>query len=530
MKLIALYFALVAIWWLIVFKLVQLGQMKTLLLFLTLFVWQCDPLAAQTNDAPDGTIIRAAAVSGIDSRRLSSDLNRDISALAGTRVDRAVLTALAGRIESEHPDLVVAVRSLAVDGGDARVVFLVAPVANTESATGAADENINARYVVESLAFEGVGEERLSDELRSDLHAVVGTRLSRLDAERLLKRLRSELPGYVVSRRMARGRERGRLQMTILVSPGESMRMLHYPVNRSKGLYHSDQGFSGFFAANVGSRDWRVTPLVAWSNADDLIEEYDGFGVRIGARRVGSERVGFALDLTRFYADWRPQTRDAAGISGDRLYRTRSTVAPAIRMALTPQWSVTGGVSVTQLAPEDEQETAGRASNAFVFGVGHNSEWTGASARHVVNAAFDIRRGTPSLQSDYDYTRLSGQVQYEARWRHDAVLTSFAAGRINGVTPLFERFTLGDSTTLRGWDKFALAPLGGDRTYHGSLEFRHYGLAAFLDGGSVWNNGGQPAARFSTGVGFHLEGFFATVAFPLNTSDVRTVFLTGVRF
>ncbi len=43
---------------------------------------------------------------------------------------------------------------------------------------------------------------------------------------------------------------------------------------------------------------------------------------------AGAERVGFALDLTRFYADWRPQTRDAAGISGDRLYRTRSTVAP----------------------------------------------------------------------------------------------------------------------------------------------------------------------------------------------------------
>ena len=42
---------------------------------------------------------------------------------------------------------------------------------------------------------------------------------------------------------------------------------------------------------------------------------------------------------------------------------------------------------------------------------------------------------------------------------------------MNGRAPLFERFTLGDSRTLRGWSKFDVAPVGGSRVAHGSLEY-----------------------------------------------------------
>lgn len=531
MKLIAVYFALVAIWWLIVFKLVHLGHMKTLLLLLTLLALQCDPLAAQAIDAPDGTIIRAATVSGLDAGRLSPELNRDIDALVGKPVDHVALTALAGRIESEHPDRLVAVRSVPIEGEAARVVFLVAPSPGTGASGAGAQDNVNTRYIVESLVFDGIEEERLSAELRSDLNAVIGTRLSPMQAERLLRRLRAELPGYVVSRRMARGSERGRLRMTLRVRPGEAMRWLHYEPNRSKALYHGDQGWSGLFETYVGSRDWRVAPLLAWSNADDLVEEYDGFGVRVAARRVGSERIGFGLELSRFYADWTPATTAAAANVPDvLLYETRSTVSPTVRFAFTPQWNISGGVGVTQLSAGDEGSTANTASNVYILGVGHASNWTSGSFRHVLTGAFDVRAGSPSLGSDFEFTRLVGRVAYSTRWRHDTLVTSFSAGRINGTSPLFERFTLGDSTTLRGWDKFAIAPLGGDRTYHGSIEFRHHGLATFLDGGSVWTSGEASDARFSTGVGFHNEGFFVTLAFPLNTADVRTVFMTGVRF
>ena len=63
------------------------------------------------------------------------------------------------------------------------------------------------------------------------------------------------------------------------------------------------------------------------------------------------------------------------------------------------------------------------------------------------------------------------------------------AGGISGDAPLFERFSLGDSRTLRGWDKYDIAPAGGDRMFHTSLEYRYRGLALFLDSGSVWDDG-----------------------------------------
>jgi outer membrane protein assembly factor BamA len=104
------------------------------------------------------------------------------------------------------------------------------------------------------------------------------------------------------------------------------------------------------------------------------------------------------------------------------------------------------------------------------------------------------------------------------------------AGGITGQAPLFERFTLGDSTTLRGWNKFELAPIGGNRVFHQSIEYRLHGAALFLDAGSVWDNGGTRQLRASTGFGFHTDHVFLTVAFPLNAPGAGATFLMGVRF
>ena len=71
-------------------------------------------------------------------------------------------------------------------------------------------------------------------------------------------------------------------------------------------------------------------------------------------------------------------------------------------------------------------------------------------------------------------------------------------GGITGDAPLFERFTLGDSTTLRGWNKFDIAPAGGDRVFHQSLEYRYHGFGVFLDSGSVWNRNAEMRFRLST--------------------------------
>jgi outer membrane protein assembly factor BamA len=103
-------------------------------------------------------------------------------------------------------------------------------------------------------------------------------------------------------------------------------------------------------------------------------------------------------------------------------------------------------------------------------------------------------------------------------------------GKITGAPPLFERFAVGDTTTLRGWDKFEITPAGGDRLAYSSIEYRYTGLALFLDFGSVWDETTERRARVSTGFGFHAGPAFFAVGFPLNTDDLRAVVTLGLRF
>ena len=102
------------------------------------------------------------------------------------------------------------------------------------------------------------------------------------------------------------------------------------------------------------------------------------------------------------------------------------------------------------------------------------------------------------------------------------------AGGITGHAPL-ERFTLGDSATLVGWDKYDIAPVGGDRVVYSSIEYRYTGLSLFLDVGSVWDANTERRVRVSAGFGFHAGPAYLVVGFPLNTDALRAVFTMGVR-
>jgi len=171
-------------------------------------------------------------------------------------------------------------------------------------------------------------------------------------------------------------------------------------------------------------------------------------------------------------------------------------------------------------------------ANAAIGSVRFKQQW-GESSRpaHSLSAAFTVRAGTTALESDFSYERYLGEASYFRRWgRRHGVLVSGRAGRIDGTAPLFERFSLGDSRTLRGWDKYDIAPAGGDRMFHSSLEYHRRSLMLFLDAGSVWDHGADQKARFSTGIGFTPGPLFFILGFPLNTDEFRAVFTMGVRF
>jgi len=308
--------------------------------------------------------------------------------------------------------------------------------------------------------------------------------------------------------------------------------ILRFEPLRSNLVYHSDQGWGGYWDFNIeANRTIRFIPTFALANSEDSVEEYSGAGLRFETRKLGTRRLGASLEWTWFDQDWRSPTLDALPLSPDipRAYDTRTTITPLLKFAFTPDVSIAAGVSISELEalpPAIESQMA----NAAVASVEFDRQWKqGSDSTHRAVASFGVRAGSRSLESDLAYTRYLGQGSYRFDFdRHHLQATGMAGG-ITGHAPLFERFALGDSLTLRGWDKYDISPAGGDRVAYSSLEYRYTGLALFVDIGSVWDANGERKVRVSTGFGFHGGPAFLVVGFPLNTDNLTAVLAMGLR-
>jgi outer membrane protein assembly factor BamA len=98
---------------------------------------------------------------------------------------------------------------------------------------------------------------------------------------------------------------------------------------------------------------------------------------------------------------------------------------------------------------------------------------------------------------------------------------------------LFERFVLGNTTTLRGYNKYDIAPLGGNRMAHGSLDYRHSWARVVYDVGTIYNRGQNAKVRHSIAGGFTsggLTAFSLLVAFPLHQGRMEPIFIVGMNF
>jgi Omp85 superfamily domain len=500
--------------------------MRTIALFITLLAVAPQAITDQKSLVAEGTIISSVQVTGFDVDRLSPGLRQDIRSLAGTPLTQQRLDELAARLEAERPRYVVAVRSVMDPDGRARVFLVMGQQDQPDR-----DDNINARYIVEDAHITGVSQDDLTQALRDDLRALVGKRLDSPEAEKLRERLERDLPDYDVSRRIQRGSEPGRIRLVYEARRKEAPHWLRFEPLRSNVVYHSDQGWGSYIDFSVGRGAIRFTPIFAIDNSDDLVEEYSGFGLRFETRKLGTRRLGASFEWTQFEQDWRSATLDVLALKPDipPPYEKRSTITPLLKFALTPQVSIAAGVSVSELEPLPPTIDS-QMANAFVASIGYNGRWHDSSdATHQVEAAVGVRAGSRELDSDLAYTRYLGQGSYRFDLGRHHVQVAGMAGGITGHPPLFERFTLGDSTTLRGWDKYDIAPAGGDRVAYSSIEYRYTGLALFLDIGSVWDANTKRDIRVSTGFGFHAGPAFFVVGFPLNTDDLRAVFTMGLR-
>lgn len=503
-------------------------RMKRLLLCGVLIVLAATPVSAQETDVPAGTAIASAQVSGLDLKRLSPGLQEEIGKLAGTGLDRERLRVIAARIEAEHPRYVAAVRATQDPAGDLRVVFVVARIRDE----GDREVNINERYIVEHVEVRGIDDRDLSEELRAEIQTLVGLRLDSDVAERVETHLREALPDHEVRRAITRGTQQGQIRVAFIVDKGEPLRWLHFERTNPEFVYHSDQGWGGYFELAMSSSNFRLSPIIAIDQGDDLVEEYSGFGVRFETRKLGTERLGASIEWSTFDQTWRDATLSAISLTRDipPLYETRSTVTPRVRFAVTRALHVGAGVSITELETLNGAG-ASQMANAALFSIEFGRRWPQAvNDRRTVMADLTVRAGTETLESDLVYTSIVGRGEFRQRWGRHRVLASAMLGSVSGTPPMFERFVLGDSETLRGWDKYDIAPLGTNRMVHATGEYHYRSLFLFLDAGSLWNDGADAQARFSAGGGQMFGPVFWTVGFPLNTDEVRAVFTMGIRF
>jgi outer membrane protein assembly factor BamA len=104
------------------------------------------------------------------------------------------------------------------------------------------------------------------------------------------------------------------------------------------------------------------------------------------------------------------------------------------------------------------------------------------------------------LGSDFVYTRheLTAEYNYEPSSK-SKVTASLLAGRATGNAPMFERFSLGNAIRLRGWNKYEIDPLGGNRVLYGSGSYTYRFVTGFYDIGAVWDAHQSSITRQSAG-------------------------------
>ncbi len=211
-------------------------------------------------------------------------------------------------------------------------------------------------------------------------------------------------------------------------------------------------------------------------------------------------------------------------------YDTREVFAPSISFLPIPDIKLTVGASFQTLAME-RPVLHDEAAHAFTFGAQYRRKaGSRPGVRHAIAADYLVREATAELESDFLYTRQFVSADYTLSTRHQDFIFRFQGGHTDGEPPLFDRFTIGNTATLRGWDKFDVAPLGGTRLLYGSLEYRYRPFQLFYDFGKVWDAGHVVEWKHSLGIGLAWKnGFFMSLGVPLKYHDITPVFMIGFR-
>jgi hypothetical protein len=393
-----------------------------------------------------------------------------------------------------------------------------------------AEDNINSRYTVESVEVGGDAQPKLPQSLRVRLEGLVGARFDPAQFDDLAREIREQLHLRSVKPHILKGSAPN----TVRVLLETERRSVEFDVSVPKFLYHSSQGWSAQAQANTTIARTNVIRFGVLSDGDELTERFAGFNAAYENLDVGSNRVHFAFLVQGLHEQWSSSTVRADGAAEGDLYRSRRNLQPEIILLISHSLAVTLGASFEQM----EMENPGmpmEAADAVIAGIQYTRafESTG-SAQEELAAAYSLRVASKSLAGDFGYSRHRATVGYTVKYGRNTITDEVLAGSISGKAPLFERFVLGTSSLLRGWDRYEIDPLGGNRVIHNSVDYSYRiepgSVQVFYDAGVLWNQGQSAPLRHSVGVGYRQSVFSLALAFPIRAGRVDPVFMVGMNY
>ena len=385
-------------------------------------------------------------------------------------------------------------------------------------------ENVNSRYTVERVEITGYNSQAISRTTRRKLDAMVGQKLNAADVERLASRIRQELHTSQVKVRIGKGSQPQQIAVALEIVNDRK------PVdfNVTKLGFQSKEGLTGSTGIHA-EFNGTVAEATSLNDADRLIERDRGFSAMVEREHIaGASPFGVRVSYGAMSPNWSGETIAAFGATP---YRSRQFVEPELLISLSKDFQISAGISLEQLNGVGNVVGSNESANAITYSMRLKHNWAPSElASEQLEASYSLRSGAKGLGGDFAYNRHSTFVAYTFRHVKQSLKFSWLAGMVSGTAPLYDRFSAGNSTTLRGWNKYALAPLGGSRIVHGSVEYRFKMVEAFYDAGSLWDNGQNHSAKHSVGVGIRKDAMQLAVAFPLKGGRVDPVFIAGVNF
>ncbi len=395
--------------------------------------------------------------------------------------------------------------------------------------------NVNNRYTVETVLVKADGWStdvksdragKISSPLRKDILAIIGEKLNPATLEDLARRLRKEFHARGVEQHILRGKVPDCVEVVFEIQ----VRPARFDVAIPKFVYQARQGWSGAVEGTAILKHNSVTVGLV-SDGDELVERYSGVTARYQNTRAGSDNVQFGVGYGAYNEKWSGSTVDSippAWPAAD-LYSSRRFVEPELTVQVSRPLSVSVGASfesMEEAGPAPRTESA----NAVTAALRYHQRSEGSDSLADFDAGYDLRLANRAMGSDMAYSRQRWEFRYTLTRGKQVVIEDLTAGALAGRGPMFERFVLGNGSTLRGWNKFELDPFGGNRMVHNTVEYRYGMFQVFYDSGAIWDSGQGVEDRNSAGVGIRRGAFSASIAFPLREGHVDPMFMLSMNY